>query len=416
MPALAPTPQPKPTPKPTPAPTAAHPASGRESWAWIYTQWQTSLDAIAANPTAFTHISPLWYTLNFAYAGGLPRDVGCDGDFSCGGGAANSFAGLSTKAYTARLAAAKLAVVPGIYAGAENHGTDVGVQRILDNVGGAADSFIASMVAEARANGYAGYNLDWELGFGSGAAVGSAYAAKFVAFVNKFKAALGSLLLTVDVVNSNVDGSYCSGNNAFLDLNLLAASAVDRVVIEAYSSTLGGPSTGCHPVVLNHRSPSNCNPTFTGQLNLMCSGGLPATKVVIGLISVSSGTNPIAGRAVSLLEAYGFTKVAVFPQDQGAGAYQFLGAVGLVAGQHDWFGVGCGSSCQHRRCRRRPRRHRLRPALSAAAAWLVPVPTRRSAARSTATATTTATTAAPTTSPARRVRLDRIGDPHAVTA
>ena len=159
-------------------------------------------------PTAFTHISPLWYTLNFAYAGGLPRYVGCDGDFSCGGGAANSFAGLGPKAYTARLAAAKLAVVPGIYAGAENHGTDVGVQRILDNVGGAADSFIASMVAEARANGYAGYNLDWELGFGSGAAVGSAYAAKFVAFVNKFKAALGSLLLTVDVVNSNVDGSY----------------------------------------------------------------------------------------------------------------------------------------------------------------------------------------------------------------
>ena len=344
VPAVAPTPAPTPTPvppalAPSPSPAVSPAASGRESWAWIYSFWAASLAAIAANPTAFTHISPLWYTLNFDYAGGLPQYVGCDGDFSCGGGMTNSFGGLTTQQVTAQLAAERLAVVPGIYAGASNSGIDTSVQAILDNANGVGDSFITAMVQEAADNGYAGYNLDWELGSGSGAAVGSSYAAKFVAFVNSFKAQLGGLLLTVDVIDSNVDGSYCSDNNGFLDLAQLASSAVDRVIIEDYTPTLGVAGSGCQPVNLDHSNPSDCDPTFVGQLNLMCSGGLPADKVVIGLEAVSTGTNPVAGQAVSLLESYGFTKVAVFPQYEGAGDYAFLSPAGLNADQADWYSL-----------------------------------------------------------------------------
>ena len=121
-----------------PSPLAA---SGRESWAWMYGFWQVSLDAVSSNPTAFTHISPLWYTLNYDYTGGPPRYYGCD---SCAsdttGAAANSFDGMTTQQVTAQLAATNLAVVPGIYAGADNHGEDDGVLNILDNVNGAGDS------------------------------------------------------------------------------------------------------------------------------------------------------------------------------------------------------------------------------------------------------------------------------------
>jgi len=338
---LPPTATPAPATVPTPAPTftplpSAAPASGRESWAWIYTDWATSLGAIAANPAAFTHISPLWYTLNFDYTGRLPEYIGCDGDFSCGGGVTNSFAGMTTQQVTAQLNAARLAVVPGIYAGAGNSGIDSSVQAILDNTNGVGDSFIAAMVQEATDKGYAGYNLDWELAHGSSASVGSGYAAKFVAFINSFKAQLGGLLLTVDVIDSNVDGTYCSGNNGYLDFQQLAASAVDRIIIEDYTPTVGSASTSCQPVVLDHDNPSDCDATFTGQLNLMCSGGLPAEKVVIGLESLSTGTNPIAGQAVSLIESYGFTKVAVWPQFETSGKY--LSSAGLSS-YSDWYSL-----------------------------------------------------------------------------
>ncbi len=61
-----------------------------------------------------------------------------------------------------------------------------GAQAILDNTNGVGDSFIAAMVAAAKTNGYAGYNLDWELGDGSGAAVGSSYTGKFQASLARF--------------------------------------------------------------------------------------------------------------------------------------------------------------------------------------------------------------------------------------
>ena len=60
--------------------------------------------------------------------------------------------------------------------------------------------------------------------------IGAAYADKFVAFVNAFKLALGPLLLTVDAIASNIDGTWCSDNNGFLDLQKLGASSVDKVL------------------------------------------------------------------------------------------------------------------------------------------------------------------------------------------
>ena len=50
-----------------------------------------------------------------------------------------------------------------------------------------------------------------------------------MAFVDAFKAALGPLLLTVDAIASNLDGTWCSGNDGFLDLRKLGGSSIDRV-------------------------------------------------------------------------------------------------------------------------------------------------------------------------------------------
>ena len=200
------------------------------------------------------------------------------------------------------------------------------------------------MVAEAAANNYSGYNLDWELGHGDGAPVGSEHAASFVAFANKFKAQLGGgLLLSIDIINSNIDGTYCSNNNAYLDFEQLAASSIDRFIMEDYTAKPGGASSSCQIEPLNHSAPVGCDNSFTGQLNLVCSGGLPADKVVIGLLASSTGSNPIVGHAMTQLESYGFTKVAVFPEAEQSGDYTFLSSNGLVTGldadQSDWFNV-----------------------------------------------------------------------------
>jgi spore germination protein YaaH len=165
---------------------------------------------------AFTHISPMFYSLNYNYKSGLPYYSNCNtvnsGTYNCKDAGTNSFGGLTTQNITQQLSNAGLLTVPGIYAGAGNGGTDQGIQNILDNVGNASTNFIAAMVQEAVKNGYAGYNLDWEVG---SSPINHAYAAKFVSFVNAFKQALGPLLLSVDVMVSNIDGAPNSRACAF---------------------------------------------------------------------------------------------------------------------------------------------------------------------------------------------------------
>ena len=111
------------------------------------------------------------------------------------------------------------------------------------------------------------------------------------------------------------------------------------MVIEDYTASLGSASAACRPVTLDHDNPALCplnsagtDVTFTGLLDLVCSN-MPASKVLIGLISVSTGTNAIAGAAFSTIESYGFPGVAVFPQaESGNVPYPFLSSQGIASG------------------------------------------------------------------------------------
>jgi hypothetical protein len=313
-------------------------ASGHESWAWLYVDYAASLAAIAANPGSFTHVSPTLYTVNYAYESGVAAYTNCTNGPICTDQGSNNFDGFTTQQVAAQINALGLATVPAIYGGADNSGVDVGIQNILNDTNGAQTSFITSMVAEAVANGYAGYNLDWEVGAG----VDGTYAVKFVSFVNAFKGALAQhqMSLSADAIVSNINGTWCSGNSGYLDFGLLSASAIDRIIIEDYTASLGSPSTSCQAAVLSTANPIGCplnssgsDVTFTGLLDFMCSN-LPAQMVVVGVESISNQTNPIAGQAISAMESYGIDKVAVWPQFQGQ---DFLSSQGLVAPQPTWY-------------------------------------------------------------------------------
>jgi hypothetical protein len=343
---------------------------GRESWIWPYNTdmgWPSEMEAIAANATSFTHLSPTFYTLNLVtpYSSGVADYIGCAGGvYACTANGANNFGTwndvtLTTQAFTAWAHELGLKVVPAIYAGASNGGLDTSVGAILCNGSSsgctAQTNFISAMVGELQANGYDGYNLDWEMGSG----VGSSYASAFVAFVNAFKSALDGAgrqdaLVTVDAIVSNVNGTWCSSNNGYLDFGLLQSSSIDRVIIEDYSSTFQSagwtvPATCGTPLVnvygsalLNDASPVGCDYTFTGMMIMMCPANLGSTpaldmsKAVIGLMPSINGTNPIAGQAMALIQSYGFTKVAVWPQYDN-NAYPFMSADGIVPATDSWY-------------------------------------------------------------------------------
>jgi hypothetical protein len=317
------------------------PVAGRESWAWLYVNFPASLAAISANAASFTHISPTFYTVNYAYTAGVAYYSNCGGGTTCSDPGTNNFDGLTTQQVAAQINALGMAAIPAIYGGAANSGVDIGVQNILNDVGGAQQSFIASMVTEAVANHYGGYNLDWEVGSG----VDAAYAPKFVRFINAFKAALApyQMSLSADAIVSNLNGTWCSGNNGYFDLGLLAGSAIDRVIIEAYTGSFGAPAPSCQSAVLSSQSPIDCplnssgsDVTFTGLMNFMCSN-LPPGMVVMGTESLSSQTNAFAGQAVAAMQAYGMTRIAVWPQLEGS--QPFLSSEGLVAPQADWYAL-----------------------------------------------------------------------------
>ncbi len=206
---------------------------------------------------------------------------------------------------------------------------DTGVQNLLDDVGGAQAAFISAMTTEAVSNGYGGYNLDWEVG----GAIDGTYAAKFVTFVNAFKAALSphGLSLSADAIVSNINGTFCSGNSGYLDFGLLATSSIDRVVIEDYLSTLGTATTTCQAAKLSSSTPIDCDYTLTGELNMMCPQNLPVGMAVIGLDADPGSTNPIAGTAFATVESYGFTRVAVWPQAP------FMNASGIQPAGSSWY-------------------------------------------------------------------------------
>jgi hypothetical protein len=345
---------------------------GRESWIWPYNTnmgWPSEMEAIAANVSSFTHLSPTFYTLNLVtpYSSGVADYISCAGGvYACSANGADDFgtwngATLTTQAFTAWAHGLGLKVVPAIYAGASNGGLDTSVQAILCNGSSsgcaAQTNFISAMVGELQVSDYDGYNLDWEMGSG----VGGSYASAFVAFVNAFKGALDAAgrqdaLVTVDAIVSNVNGTSCSGNNGYLDFRLLQSSSIDRVIIEDYSGTFQSagwtvPATCTTPLVnvygsasLNDASPVGCDYTFTGMMIMMCPSNLGSTpaldmsKAVIGLMPSINGTNPIAGEAMALIQSYGFTKVAVWPQYD-SNAYSFMSTEGVVPASEGWYGL-----------------------------------------------------------------------------
>lgn len=331
-----------------------------ESWVWPYNAdngWPPQVKAIDDNAASFTHLSPTLYTVNYsgaAYASGVAHYVTCSDPCGCSDAGTNNFGTFSgltgvsssfnsttitTQSFTTWAHGRGLKVVPAIYGGAGNCGNDTSIQAILCSGSTTActaqANFISSMVTELVNNGYDGYNMDWET-----SNVGSSYAHAFVSFVNEFKAALTSAgapnaLVTADALDNNMAGTYCSGNDGFIDLSLLKASSIDRVILEDYYQPLGTATTSCPNTPATTASPLACNETMSAELALMCPPNLNYDKAVIGLEAASDGTNPFAGAALSATKSYGFTKVAVWPQ------YPFMNTTGMTAADatSTWYGL-----------------------------------------------------------------------------
>jgi len=358
-------------------------ASANESWIWPYntnTGWPPEIAAIDSNVNSFTHLSPTFYDLNYAapYLSGVPYYVTCAGGVSaCTANGPNNFGtftGLSgssssyngqtitTQSFTSWAHSRGFKVVPLIYAGSANGGVDTSVQAILCGGNGASGcpaqtNLIGSLVNELVSNNFDGWNFDWEMG----SSVGSSYATSFVAFVNALKSALAAAgrsnaLVTLDVIVSNINGTYCSGNSGFADFGLLAASSIDRVIIEDYVGTFQTagwtvPASCPSPLknyygsaLLSTSSPAGCDYSFTGMMIMMCTPNLGASptldfgKAVVGLMPSVNGSNPIAGQAMQALASYGFTKVAVWPQYDN-NTYQFMSTDGIEPPTATWYSL-----------------------------------------------------------------------------
>ena len=279
---------------PTDATMEGRPASKGESWVWVFRDFGSSLDAIAAHPWSFTDVSPTLYTVNYAYTSGVGIFSNCpkSGNACTGAGTDDFGGGLSSAQMAERIASSGLSCVPLIFGGARNRGIDTGVQRLLDDApAGTREAFIQAMVGEASAKRYAGYNLDFEVS----PSLDASYAAKLLSFVTEFASKLHAtgMTLSIDVIGANVLQSQMSGASGFVDLPKLAASPVDRVVFEDYFGRFGIPSAPCAATV----DPLPCSDDFTSFLNLVCTD-VPAAKSVIGLESLPTATNPFAQQAL----------------------------------------------------------------------------------------------------------------------
>jgi hypothetical protein len=289
----------------------------RQSLIWVWQDYANSIAAVASHASSFTHVSPALYQLNYDYASGVATQVNTDDDYD----------GLTSAQVAQKIHAAGLLCVPLMYAGAGNFGTDQGLQNVMnDSPAGAQSSFITSMVTEAMTKGYDGYNLDWEVqntGYAD-------YGAKYVSFLAAFKTALNAhqMTLSVDVAGWYTLQCSGSGGDGLADLTKLGP-AVDLAIIEDYAGSFDGTATSCPAM---NPSQEDCDSDFGGGLSVMCN--LPSNVVSIGLIS--TGTNSFADEALSGIASYGYTNVAVWPDDS-----QFLNASGIPGGA-TWYTLLAG--------------------------------------------------------------------------
>ncbi len=298
-----------------PSPDAADSATtsgppAKQSLIWVWQDYASSIAAVASHASSFTHVSPALYQLNYDYASGVATQVNTDDNYD----------GLSSLQVAQQIHAAGLLCVPLMYAGSGNFGTDQGLQNVMnDSPTGAQSSFITSMVTEAVAKGYDGYNLDWEVD-NTGYAQ---YGAKYVSFLAAFKTALNAhqMTLSVDVAGWYTLQCSGSGGDGLADLTQLGP-AVDLAIIEDYSGGFNDNATACPAT---NPMQEDCDSDFGGGLSVMCN--LPKNVVSIGLIS--TGTNSFVDQALAGITSYGYTNVAVWPDDS-----QFLNPSGIPGGAH----------------------------------------------------------------------------------
>ena len=286
---------------------------GKQSMIWIWQNYRADVTLVAAHAASFTHVSPAFYQMNYAYTSGPLKYENANDHYD----------GTSSADLTTQIHAAGLKVVPLVYAGAGNNGTDDGIHNVLnDSPPGTQQNLISAMINEANLKGYDGYNLDWEV---SGDDTHySEYGTKMIAFLGTFKKALNAqgMQLSYDLGAWFV--RQCA-DDGVIDLAQMG-DAVDLMVMEDYEKVLGNPGTACPtpaPTQLN------CYSDFTAQLQVMCN--MPVKNVSIGVIAPD--TSAFASQAFSAASSYGFTGVALWP---GNGA--FLAQDNFPAGQ-SWFSV-----------------------------------------------------------------------------
>jgi Glycosyl hydrolases family 18 len=301
-----------------------------QSLIWVWYDYANSLTDVFSNASSFTHVSPALYQINYAYTSGVAQWWNTTTD---------DFSGLTSTQIATKVHGSGMKVVPLVFGGAGNGGTDQGIQNIIsDSPSGTQSAFITSMVSEAVTKGYDGYNLDWEVS--NTTTTYAAYGAYLESFLAAFKKALHAygMQLSFDLGTWFIKQTYCSGGTGVVDLTAIASN-VDLAILEAYSSTLGTTSSSCPTTFAD---PALCTGDFFSQLNLMCVY-LPTSVISIGFnANPSSGTNDIAGSAFSAVEAYGIKNIAVWPDwnTDGLGAtYLFLDSKSISPSTATWYGL-----------------------------------------------------------------------------
>jgi len=286
----------------------------KTSLIWVWLSYKTSIDSIVANAKSFTHVSPAIYQVNYAYTSGVTTLVNTNDNYD----------GLSSSQMAQQIHAAGLKIIPLMYGGAGNFGTDQGIQNILnDSPANTRSNFITSMVNEAVAKKYDGYNLDWEVQGTDYAQYGT----KLISFLTAFKSALNQhgMILTIDLAGWYIRQCSASGGNGLIDVAAMGHS-VDLAILEDYAGQLGNASGMCPATPAGQ---TNCDSDFVTQMTVMCA--LPRDVASIGLIS--TGSNSFAPSALDAVRHYGFTNVAVWPDDA-----MFLNARGIPQGG-TWYSV-----------------------------------------------------------------------------
>jgi hypothetical protein len=310
------------------------PVLGKTSIAWAFIYLDDTLNTIKPNASSFTHVAPLIYDVNYAYASGVAEFWNTPTDTFQNG--------LTSTTITAAIHAMGLKSLPVILGGAGNSGTDDGIHTLITDSTAQA-SFISSMVTEAMTKKYDGYNIDWEMSQGS--TTYAMYGTQLISFLGAFKSALNAqgMILTYDVVDFNVVQSNCSGGAGPVDLTKLGA-VVDLAIVEDYNANFGTASSMC-PTGL--ADPLSCTQTFMDDLNFMCAY-LPASVISIGMSACSSacgGSNPIASQAIAAIEGYGIKSVALFPEGNSegpSGAYAIYDSNGITPSGSTWFSLFSG--------------------------------------------------------------------------